>query len=43
MRHAYHFHPDDLLKPDFLSEFVLVAAGLLFIAAVALVFVQAVR
>jgi len=41
MRHAYHLHREDLLKPDFLSEFVLVAVGLLVIALVVLVFLQA--
>ena len=41
MRNALHLHRDDLLKPDFLSEFVLVASGLLVIAIVVLVFSQA--
>jgi len=41
MRHAYHLHRDDLLKPDFLSEFVLIAVGLLFMAVVVLLFSRA--
>ena len=41
MHRAYRFHRNDLLKPDFLSEFVLVAVGLLVIALVVLVFSQA--
>jgi len=41
MHHAQRFHRDDLLKPDLVSEFVLVAAGLLFMAVVALLFLRA--
>jgi len=40
MRHANHIHRNDLMKPDFLSEFVLVAIGLLVISIVVLVFSQ---
>lgn len=43
MRHPHHLHRDDLLDADLLSEFVLVAVGVLVIVLVVLVFSQAAR
>ena len=40
MRHIHHFHRNDLLNADLLSEVVLVGFGVLLIAVVLLFFSQ---
>ncbi len=43
MRHLRHIHRDQLLKADFLSEFVLVTIGVLVIIIAMFVFLPAAR